>query len=322
LKVCIYGAGAIGGYLAVLLERAGANVSVVARGPHLEAIRNHGLALILDGEELIADLPATDDARALGKQDAVIVTLKAHSIAAAVPGIRALLGRGTAVVSAVNGIPWWYFHRLDSPFGERHVESVDPGGAIWRTIGPERAVGCVVYPSAEIVEPGVIRHLSDNKMILGEPSGERSERVIALASLFMAAGIKAPIRPRLRNEIWMKLWGNVAFNPLSALTTATLDVLASEPGTRGIARAMMLEAQAVGEALGVRFALDVEKRMDGAIAVGAHRTSMLQDLELGRPLETDALVGAVQELAALTGVSTPTIDLIRTLLDQRVAFRT
>ena len=321
MKVCVYGAGAIGGYLAVLLGRAGANVSVVARGPHLEAIRNHGLTLILDGEELIADVPATDDARALGKQDAVIVTLKAHSISAAVPGIRALLSRDTAVVSAVNGIPWWYFHRLDSPFGERHVESVDPGGAIWRNIGPERAVGCVVYPSAEIVEPGVIRHLSDNKVILGEPSGERSERVIALASLFMAAGVKAPIRPRLRNEIWMKLWGNVAFNPLSALTHATLDVLASEPGTRGIARAMMLEAQAVGEALGVRFALDVEKRMDGAIAVGAHRTSMLQDLELGRPLETDALVGAVQELAALTGVSTPTIDLIRTLLDQRLAFR-
>ena len=189
MKVCVYGAGAIGGYLAVLLERAGANVSVVARGPHLDAIRSHGLALILDGEELVSDLPATDDARALGKQDAVIVTLKAHSIGAAVPGIRTLLGRGTAVVSAVNGIPWWYFHRLDPPFGERHVESVDPGGGIWRNIGPERAVGCVVYPSAEIVEPGVVQHLSDNKMILGEPSGERSERVIALASLFMAAEI-------------------------------------------------------------------------------------------------------------------------------------
>lgn len=322
MKICVYGAGAIGGYLAVLLKRAGADVSVVARGPHLEAMQDHGLALILAGEELVVDLHAADDPRALGRQDAVIVTLKAHSVSAAVPGIRSLLGADTVVVSAVNGIPWWYFHRLDSPFGERHVESVDPGGAVWRNIGPERAVGCVVYPSAEIVEPGVIRHLSDHKMILGEPSGERSERVIALAALFMAAGMKAPIRPRLRNEIWMKLWGNLAFNPLSALTHATLDVLASEPGTRSIARAMMLEAQAVGEALGVRFGLDVEQRMDGAIAVGAHRTSMLQDLELGRPLETDALVGAVQELAALVGATTPTIDLIRTLLDQRVAFRT
>ena len=321
MKLCVYGAGAIGGYLAVLLARAGANVSVVARGPHLGAIQDNGLTLLVDGEELNVDLPATDNPRLLGKQDVVVVTLKAHSIGPAVQGIRSLLGSDTAVVSAVNGIPWWYFHRLDSSFGERHVESVDPGGDIWRGIGPQRAIGCVVYPSAEIVEPGVIGHLSDHKMILGEPSGERSERIIALASLFMAAGMKAPVRSNLRNEIWMKLWGNLAFNPLSALTRATLDVLATEPGSRGIARAMMLEGQAVGEALGARFALDVEKRMDGAAAVGAHRTSMLQDLELGRPLETGALVGAVQELAALTGVPTPTIDLVHTLLDQRVAFR-
>ena len=321
MKLCVFGAGAIGGYLAVLLARAGANVSVVARGPHLAAIQDDGLTLLVDGQALHADLPASDDPAVLGKQDAVIVTLKAHSIGGAVAGIRSLLARDTAVVSAVNGIPWWYFHRLDSPFGERHVESVDPGGVIWRGIGPERAIGCVVYPSAEIVEPGVVRHISDHKMILGEPSGERSERVIALASLFMAAGIKAPVRPRLRNEIWMKLWGNLAFNPLSALTHATLDVLATEPGTRGIAHQMMLEGQAVGEALGVRFAFDADKRMEGAAAVGAHRTSMLQDLELGRPLETEAMVGAVQELAQLTGVATPTIDLVRTLLDQRAAFR-
>ena len=321
MKVCIFGAGAIGGYLAVLLARAGADVSVVARGAHLEAILDDGLTLLVDGDELHADLPATYDPAALGKQDAVIVTLKAHSIGPAVTGIRSLLASDTAVVSAVNGIPWWYFHRLDSPIGERHVESVDPGAAIWRGIGPGRAIGCVVYPSAEIVEPGVIQHLSDHKMILGEPGGERSERVIALAALFMAAGIKAPVRPNLRNEIWMKLWGNLAFNPLSALTHATLDVLATEPGTRSMARRMMLEGQAVGEALGARFAIDVDQRMDGAAAVGAHRTSMLQDLELGRPLETGALVGAVQELAALMGVPTPTIDLVGTLLDQRVRFR-
>jgi len=321
VKVCVYGAGAIGGYLAVLLARAGADVSVVARGAHLEAILDDGLTLLLDGDELHADVPATEDPRQLGKQDAVIVTLKAHSIPGAVDGIRSLLGTGTAVVSAVNGVPWWYFHRLESPYGERHVESVDPGGGIWRGIGPERAIGCVVYPSAEIVEPGVIRHLSDHKMILGEPSGERTERVIALAALFLAAGLKAPVRPRLRNEIWMKLWGNLAFNPLSALTHATLDVLATEPGTRDIARRMMLEGQAVGEALGVRFAIDVEKRMEGAAAVGAHRTSMLQDFDLGRPLETDALVGAVQELAGLTGVPTPTIDMVHALLAQRVEVR-
>ena len=321
MRICVFGAGAIGGYLAVLLARAGADVCVVARGPHLAAMNQHGLTLLAGGEELVVDLAATDEPASLGKQDVVIVTLKAHSISAAVDGIRTLLHKDTAVVSAVNGVPWWYFHGLDSAFGERHVESVDPGGAIWNGIGPQRAIGCVVYPSAEVVEPGVVRHLSDNRLILGEPHGDRSERIVALAALLLAAGIKAPIRPRVRNDIWMKLWGNLAFNPLSALTHATLDVLATEPGTRAIARRMMEEGQAVAEALGVRFAVDIERRIDGAARVGAHRTSMLQDLTLGRPLETDAVVGAVQELGALVGVATPTIDLIHALLAQRVAFR-
>ena len=321
MKVCIFGAGAVGGYLAVMLARAGADVSLVGRGPHLAAIDRHGLTLLAEGRELVSKLPATDEPASLGKQDVVIVTLKAHSIPGAVDGIRALLHRDTAVVSAVNGIPWWYFHGLDSAFGERHVESVDPAGAIWQGIGPERAIGCVVYPSAEVVEPGVVRHLSDNRMILGEPHGDRSERIVTLAALFLAAGIKAPIRARLRNDIWMKLWGNLAFNPLSALTHATLDVLATEPSTRAIAHKMMAEGQAVGEALGARFAIDIERRIDGAAAVGAHRTSMLQDLTLGRPLEIDAMVGAVQELGGLVGIATPTIDLIHTLLAQRAAFR-
>lgn len=321
LKLCVFGAGAVGGYLAVLLARAGAEVSVVARGPHLAAIQNRGLRLLAGDEEAHVRVPATDNAASLGKQDAVIVTLKAHAIPAAVEAIRTLLDRDTVVVSAVNGIPWWYFHGLDSPFGERHVESVDPDAVIWRGIGPERAIGCVVYPSVEVVAPGVVRHLSDNRMILGEPHGDRSERVVQVAALFLAAGLKAPVRPRLRNDIWMKLWGNLAFNPLSALTHATLDVLASDSGTRQIARSMMLEGQQVGEALGARFGIDVERRIDGARAVGAHRTSMLQDLELGRPLETGALVGAVQELGTLTGVATPTIDLVHALLRQRLDFR-
>lgn len=321
MRVCVYGAGAIGGYLAVLLARAGADVCVVARGPQLAAIQAKGLTLLAGQETLQADVAATDAPAELGRQDIVIVTLKAHSLPAAVDGIRALLHRDTAVVSAVNGVPWWYFHGLDSPFGERHVESVDPGGTVWRGVGPERAIGCVVYPSAEVVEPGVVRHLSDNRLILGEPHGDRSERVVTLAALFLAAGLKAPVRAQLRNDIWMKLWGNLAFNPLSALTHATLDVLATTPGTRAIATAMMKEGQAVGEALGARFAVDVEKRIDGAAAVGAHRTSMLQDLLRGRPLETDALVGAVQELGALVGVRTPTIDLVHALLQQRLAFR-
>lgn len=321
MKICVFGAGAVGGYLAALLSQAGADVSIVARGAHLEAIQRQGLALLVGGDELRVELPATAQPAQLGKQDVVLVALKAHSIPSAVDGIRALLHQDTAVVSAVNGIPWWYFHGLDSPFGERHVESVDPGGAIWQGIGPQRAIGCVVYPSAEVVRPGVVRHLSDNRLILGEPHGDRSERVVALASLFLAAGLKAPIRPRLRNDVWMKLWGNLAFNPLSALTGATLDVLATDPGTRQVARRMMEEGQAVGEALGARFAVDVEKRIDGAAAVGAHRTSMLQDLELGRPLELDALVRAVRELGELTNIATPTIDMIDALVTQRAASR-
>ena len=321
MKICIFGAGAVGGYLAVLLARSGADVSVVARGEQLAAIQARGLTLLAGNDTLREELPATDAPANLGRQDIVIVTLKAHSMPAAVEGIRSLLHRDTAVVSAVNGVPWWYFHGLDSEFGERHLESVDPGGAIWRGIGPQRAVGCVVYPSAEVVEPGVVRHLSDNRMILGEPHGDRSERVVTLAALLLAAGLKAPIRSQLRNDIWMKLWGNLAFNPLSALTQATLDVLATTPGTRAIARAMMAEGQAVGEALGARFAVSLDKRIDGAAAVGAHRTSMLQDLLRGRPLETAALIGAVQELAGLVGVPTPTIDLIHALLQQRLEFR-
>ena len=321
MRLCVFGAGAVGGYVAVLLARAGADVSVVARGPHLAAIRKRGLTLLAGDEAATVDVPATDDAASLGKQDAVVVTLKAHSVPGTVGAIRTLLDRHTVVVTAANGIPWWYFHGLDSRFGERHVESVDPGGVVWKGIGPERAIGCVVYPSVEVVEPGVVRHLSDNRMILGEPHGDRSERVVQLASLFMAAGLKAPVRTSLRNDIWMKLWGNLAFNPLSALTHATLDVLATDPGTRRIARAMMVEGQAVGEAFGARFVVDVERRIDGAAAVGAHRTSMLQDLDLGRPLETDALVGAVQELGALAGIETPTIDLVHDLLRQRIAFR-
>ena len=316
----MFGAGAVGGYLAVLLNRAGADVSVVARGPHLAAIQKRGLTLLADGQTLGVELPATDTPASLGKQDVVIVTLKAHSIAGAVDGIRVLLDRHTAIVSAVNGIPWWYFHGLDSPFGGtpcRERRSRRRHLARPRSRARYRLRRLSVRRSRRT---GVVRHLSDNRMILGEPHGDRSERIVALASLFLAAGLKAPVRAQVRNDIWMKLWGNLAFNPLSALTHATLDVLATEPGTRAIARRMMAEGQAVGAAFGARFAVDIERRIDGAAAVGAHRTSMLQDLERGRPLEIGALVGAVQELGALAGVPTPTIDLIHALLRQRLAF--
>jgi 2-dehydropantoate 2-reductase len=316
MKICIYGAGAIGGYLGVQLALAGEEVTLIARGPHLEAMRAHGLRLLIDGEERVARPPCTDDPAEVGEQDYVIVTLKAHSAPRIVDAMQPLLGLDTAVVSAVNGVPWWYFHELGGPWEGTRLESVDPGGVQWAGIGPQRAIGCVVYPATEIVEPGVIRHLDGNRFSLGEPNGEKTPRVRALADALIRAGFRAPVR-RVRDELWVKLWGNLSFNPISALTLATLDVVATDAGTRAVAKAMMLEAQEIGEKLGVRFPVDVERRIDGAAAVGAHRTSMLQDLELGRAMEIDALVSAVQEMGTLVGVATPTIDVVLALVRQR-----
>ncbi len=317
MKVCIYGAGAIGGFLGAELALHGADVSLVARGPHLAAMQANGLTLIRDGQTRTAPVNATDDPASLGPQDYVIITLKAHSVPGIVDAMQPLLGPDTAVVMGVNGIPWWYFHGLDSPHAGYRVESVDPGGAQWAGIGPERAIGCVVYPAAEVPEPGVIQHMEGDRFSLGEPDGSRSDRCKALSQALIAAGIKAPVRPRIRDEIWIKLWGNLSFNPISALTGATLDVLCTDGDTRPVARAMMLEAQAIGEALGVKFAIDVDKRLDGGAAVGAHKTSMLQDLERGRPMEIDALVGSVQELGRLVDIPTPAIDTVLALIKMR-----
>jgi 2-dehydropantoate 2-reductase len=316
LKICIYGAGAIGGYLGVQLALAGEDVTLIARGPHLHAMRQKGLKLLIDGEERIARPFCTADPSEAGPQDYVIVTLKAHSTPAAVQPMQPLLGPETAVVTAVNGVPWWYFYGLEGPWRDHRLETVDPGGAQWSGIGPERAIGCVVYPATEVVEPGVIQHLDGNRFTLGEPSGEKTDRVKALASAFISAGLRAPVR-RIRDEIWVKLWGNLSFNPISALTLETLDTVATDVGTRAVAKAMMLEAKAIGDELGVRFPVDVERRIDGAAAVGAHRTSMLQDLERGRPMEIDALVSSVQEMGRLVGVPTPTIDVVLALVQQR-----
>jgi 2-dehydropantoate 2-reductase len=317
VRIAVFGAGAIGGYLAVGLAQAGQDVTVIARGTHLEAIRASGLTLLEGDARRTAHPAATDRPEEAGPQDYVIVTLKAHSLPPVADRLRAMLGPDTAVVTAMNGVPFWYFHGLEGPWRDRRVESVDPGGVLWDTIGPERCIGCVVYPACEVVEPGVIRHVELDRFSLGEPDGSRSERVQNLAKALIEAGFKAPVRPLIRDEIWTKLWGNLCFNPISALTTATLDLVATDPGTRAVARAMMLEAKQIGEKLGVRFAIDVDKRIDGAAAVGAHRTSMLQDLERGRPMEIDALVTAVQELGRLTGTSTPTIDTVLALVRQR-----
>jgi 2-dehydropantoate 2-reductase len=317
MRVCIYGAGAIGGYLGAALAGAGVDVTLIARGPHLEAMRTNGLKLLIDGEERISHPTCTDDPAEAGPQDYVIVTLKAHSAPAIVEAMQPLLGPETAVVTAVNGIPWWYFHGLDGRWRDHRLESVDPGGAQWDGIGPKRAIGCVVYPACDMSAPGVIRHVEGNRFSLGEPSGEKTERALRLAKAMIDAGLKAPVRPRIRDEIWIKLWGNLCFNPISVLTHAMLDEIATDPGTGAVARRMMAEAQAVGEALGARFNVDIEKRVAGAAAVGAHKTSMLQDLEKGRPMEIDALLGVVQELARLVGIGSPTIDTVLALVQQR-----
>ena len=317
MKVCVFGAGAIGGFLGVELSRAGAEISLVARGAHLEAMQQNGLRLIIDGEERLARLPCTGRPEDLGPQDYVIVGLKAHQLTGAVKQLEPLLGRDTTIVTAVNGIPYWYFYKHGGALENRTLDTIDADARQWQVLRPERAVGCIVYPATEVVAPGVIRHVYGKKFPLGEPSGERTPRLQRLAALFESAGLSAPILDNIRDEIWLKLWGNLCFNPLSALTHATLDIIASDAGTRAVARAMMLEAKAIAEKLGVHFRVDVERRINGAGAVGAHKTSMLQDLERGRALEIDALVSVVQELGRLTDTPTPTIDVVLALVKQR-----
>jgi len=318
MKICVFGAGAIGGLMAARIVAAeSADVTIIARGPHLAAMQKNGLKLISDGVETIVHPRCVATAEEAGVQDAVIVTLKAHSLAGAAQQMQPLLGPETAIVSAVNGIPWWYFHKIGGAYEGRRVESVDAGGEVSRLLAPERAIGCIVYPAAEVPEPGVIHHTYGDRFTLGEPSGERTPRVEAIAKALSAAGFKAPVRPKIRDEIWVKLWGNLAFNPISALTVNTLDQLTGDPGQREVARNMMLEAQAIGEALGVRFAIDVDKRIAGAAEVGAHRTSMLQDLERGRPMEIEALLGVIVEFADLTGLPAPICRTVLALVRAR-----
>ena len=318
MKLCIFGAGAIGGLLgAKLAVKGDVEVTFIARGPHLEAMQRDGLRLHSEGQEITVRPRCVSAAEEAGPQDYVLVTLKAHSLPGAARQMQPLLGPETAIVSAVNGIPWWYCYRLPGPYEDRRVRSVDPDGQVWELLHPSRAIGCVVYPAAEVPEPGVIEHTYGDRFSLGEPDGSRSERAGALSAALVAAGFKAPVRPRIRDEIWVKLWGNLAFNPLSALTTATLDIITGEPELRAVCREMMLEAQAVAERLGVRFAIDVDKRIAGGAEVGVHRTSMLQDLERGRPMEVDALLGVVVELAEMVELPAPTCRTVLALLRTR-----
>jgi 2-dehydropantoate 2-reductase len=318
MKLCVFGAGAIGGYLAVELALAGHEVCVIARGAHLRAIQERGLKLLIDGQEKLARLPASDEPRRFGAQDFVICALKAHQAYEAAPLFASLLGADTAVVTAMNGIPWWYFYRAGTPFDDYHPHAVDEGGRQWRSIQPQRAIGCVVDPACEVVAPGVIAHREFKRFTLGEPDGSQSTRVRQLSKALMEAGFEAPVRENIRWNIWLKLWGNVCFNPISALTGATLDRMTAEPALRALCKALMLETRAVNEALGIVIPPEMmDRRLAMAGSIAGHKMSMLQDLERGRPLEIDALVRVVQELGRLTGIATPLIDAVLALVQER-----
>ena len=315
MKIAVVGAGAIGGYLGAKLSMAGEEVTFIARNRNLAAIQANGFKLILeDGTPAHAPKArAVQKPAEAGPQDAVLLTVKAHQVAELLPDLRGLFGPQTIVVTMINGVPWWYFQRLGGAWDGQLLESVDPGGLIAAQIESERIIGSVVYPAAELVEPGVVRVIEGNRFTLGELDGSRSERIDALSQTMIRAGFKSPVSKDIRGEIWVKLWGNLSFNPISALTHATLEDICTFAPTRQLAAAMMTEAQAIGEKLGVEFKVSLEKRIAGAQAVGAHKTSMLQDVEHGRAIELAALVGAVIELGRITGVPTPTIDAVHAL---------
>ncbi|WP_423910136.1 2-dehydropantoate 2-reductase [Candidatus Spongiihabitans sp.] len=334
MKVCVVGTGAIGGFLGVRLAHAGHDISLIARGPHLAAIQSNGLKLIQDGEQLIANnVVATSNISELSAQDVVIMALKAHQIAAIVDKLPHLFGKDTVVVTVQNGIPWWYFQNmgqnLSREYANRTVETVDPGGVLKSAIDAHRILGCIAYPAMVIVEPGVIQHIEGVRFPVGELDGADSARVNRISEMFIEAGFKSPVLPDIRSEIWLKLWGNLSFNPISAVTHATLEAICQYPLTRELAASMMLEAQAVAEKLGASFRVTVERRIEGAEKVGKHKTSMLQDVESGKPLEIDGMLGAVIELAEVTATDVPALKSIyacvcllnKTIADEQVSIK-
>ncbi|MCH8844671.1 MAG: 2-dehydropantoate 2-reductase [SAR324 cluster bacterium] len=319
MKFAIVGAGAIGGLLGAKLARAGEDVALIARGSHLAAIRERGLRLEAGENAFTVHPPVSDDPAEIGVVDVVIIALKAHSLPPFVERLKPLLGVETTVVTAMNGLPWWYFYRHGGEWEGTTLSSLDPGGVIANTIGVERVMGCIVFPSAEIPAPGVIRHVEGNRFSLGEPDGAKSERAVRISQALIGAGFRAPIRTRIRHDIWVKLIGNMVFNPLSALTGATLREIAEHPPSRELAREMMIEAIGVAEKLGIELDITVDQRIEGARKVGGHKTSMLQDLEAGKPLELECMVGAVLELGRLVRVPMPRTEAVYAaakLLDQ------
>ncbi len=322
MKICVVGAGAIGGLIAVRIEQLGYQVSVVARGEHLAAIKAKGLKLIEKGiEHISTTLFATDNISSLNAQDIIFLGLKAHQIESVADDLSSLVGPNTVMITLQNGIPWWYFRKFDGPYSNRTVRTVDPNSVLFDRIDPEILIGCVAYPAATLVGPGVIRHIEGYRFPVGELDGQTSDRVLTISRLLTKAGFKAHVLADIRSEIWLKLWGNLSFNPISALTHSTLVDICQFPPTRELSAAMMREAQAVGEKLGAHFRVSLEKRILGAEAVGKHKTSMLQDLEAGKPLEIEGMLGAVIELAEVTKVEVPTLKVVYacvSLLDKTI----
>ena len=316
MKVAIIGAGAIGGLVGAKLALAGENVTFIVRGTNLHAIRSHGIKLITadGGQHVARNVSATDDYASAGPQDVIILAMKAHQVEAVAHDVPKLFGPQTTVVTMQNGIPYWYFHQHGGQLEGSRVRSVDPHGLVAEKIPASRVVGCVVYPASELLAPGVIRHIEGDRFPVGELDGSSSERVDMVSACFTRAGFKAPVLDKIRAEIWLKLWGNLSFNPISSLSHSTLVDICQYPPSRDLAAAMMREAQAVAHKLGIEFRVTLEKRIAGAEKVGKHKTSMLQDIEAGRAPEIDALVGAVAELARLTETPTPHIDTVYSLV--------
>jgi len=319
MKICIVGAGATGGYLGFKLINAGFDVSLVARGAHLKAMKNKGLTIIENDKEISCFPKCSESMSDLGKMDYIFITLKAYSIPGLVNEISTMFKENTAVITAYNGIPWWYFYNIEGSFKNYRIKCIDPNNIQWNTITPERIIGCVVYPATEIIEPGVIKHIEGNRFSLGEPGGIQTERILTLGKALVKAGIKAPIRSNLREEIWTKLIGNLAFNPLSVISGKTLDILASEHEYRTIAYDAMEEANLIINQLGMKLKISIDQRIEGAAKVGAHKTSMLQDYERGKELELDSLVVSIKEIGNLLGIKTPTIDKILYEVEKKIS---
>ena len=319
MKICIMGAGATGGYLGAKLINAGLDVSLVARGAHLEAMQKTGLTIIENEKEITCTPKCSDSMEELGKMDFIFITLKAYSIPGVVKEIAKMFDENTSVITAYNGIPWWYFFKTGGQFNNYRIKCIDPDNTQWNLITPERIIGCVVYPATEIIRPGVIKHMEGNRFSLGEPSGVQSERISRISKALVSAGLKAPIRNNIRKEIWTKLIGNLAFNPLSVITGETLDVLISKKENKEIAYAAMQEASLIMDKLKIPLNISIDQRIEGAAKVGAHKTSMLQDYEKGKELELDALVVAVKEIGDLLSIKTPTIDKILYEVKERIS---